>query len=167
MELKATKAVEGASWPKGGKVTFEVTAASGVPMPEKTSVTLTSEGTANFGEIVYSIADAGKTYTYTIKETSGFGSGWKATPDKITATVVVGEDNGDGTLKECKVTYSPNDATITNKFTSQKETEKKTTPKTGDDTPIAPYMLLFFAAAAIILEEAVRRRRKAAKSSEN
>ena len=34
-DLKAKIAITGASWPKGGKVTFTVTAANGVPMPEK------------------------------------------------------------------------------------------------------------------------------------
>ena len=41
VNLKAKKAVTGASWPKGGKVTFTVTAAKGIPMPEKTSLMLT------------------------------------------------------------------------------------------------------------------------------
>ena len=159
-DLKAKKARTGASWPKGGKVTFTVTASKGVPMPEKTSVTLTEAGTADFGSIEYTIGDAGKTYTYTINETSGFGSEWSAVPGKITAKVAVGEDNGDGTLKECKVTYSPNKATITNKYTGQKETEKKTTPKTGDNTPIIAYLILFLAAAMIILEESIRRLRR-------
>ena len=111
-------------------------------MPEKTSITLTEVGTADFGSVEYSIDDAGKTYTYTIKEKSGFGSSWTAVPDKITATVVVGEDNSDGTLKECKVTYSPENATITNEFTSQQKPDNKndTPVKTGDDTPITPYL---------------------------
>ena len=159
-DLKAKMAITGASWPEGGKVTFTVTAANGVPMPEKPTVSLTAAGDADFGSIKYTIGDAGKTYTYTIKETSGFGSGWTAVPDKITVTVVVGEDNGDGTLKECKVTYSPNEATITNKFTSQNETEKKPTPNTGDNTPITLYLILFLATAMIILEESIRRLRK-------
>ena len=156
-QLKAKKAVTGAAWPDGEKVTLKVTANDGVPMPEKTSVTLTKAGTADFGTIKYTLDDAGNTYTYTITETSGFGSDWSAVPDKITATVVVGEDNGDGTLKECKVTYSPKDATITNTYT-----KKKGGVKTGDETPIAPYLILFLAAAMIILEESIRRLRKGA-----
>ena len=154
VKIKAKKAISGAGWPKGVKVTFTVTAKDGVPMPDKTSVTLTEPGTADFGEVVYTLDDAGNTYTYTIKETSGFGHGWTAKPDTITVKVVVGKDNGDGTLKKCKVTYSPDDATIRNTYSDKKPV------KTGDETPIAPYLILFLGAAMIILAETIRRLRK-------
>ena len=115
--LEAAKAIEGAVWPEGAKAVFTVAAAAGVPMPENTSVTLTSAGKADFGKISYTLADAGKTYTYTITETGeGFGEGWSANPQTITATVTVGADNGDGTLKPSTVTYDPLDATITNTY---------------------------------------------------
>ena len=50
-------------------------------MPAETSKVLTAAGTADFGNISYTEADAGRTYTYTITETTdGFGEGWSATP---------------------------------------------------------------------------------------
>ena len=77
-KLEAIKELSGAEWPKGGSVTFAVTAeTTGAPMPEKASVTLTAPGTADFGEIAFDLDDAGKTYTYTITETAqGFEDGW-------------------------------------------------------------------------------------------
>ena len=81
-------------------------------MPETTSVNLTAVGSVSFVPIAYTEADAGKTYTYTIDE-DGFGDGWTGS-GSITATVVV-TDNGDGTLAT-EVTYSPEDATITNTY---------------------------------------------------
>ena len=121
-KLEATKAVEGAAWPEGATATFTVTAADGSPMPETTEVVLTKAGTADFGEVKYALKDAGKTYTYTITETGeGFGSGWSANPTEIKATVVVGKDKGDGTLEDAAVTYSPEDATITNTYTAKGE----------------------------------------------
>ena len=115
-ELKVMKAVEGAAWPAGATATFEVTAEAGTPMPEKQSVTLTAAGEANFGKIRFGIEDAGKTYVYKITETGkGFGAGWSANPGTITATVEVEADQGTGTLKT-KVTYDPENATITNRY---------------------------------------------------
>ena len=115
-ELKVMKAVEGAAWPAGATATFEVTAEAGTPMPEKQSVTLTAAGEANFGKIRFGIEDAGKTYVYKITETGkGFGAGWSANPGTITATVEVEADQGTGTLKK-KVTYDPENATITNRY---------------------------------------------------
>ena len=115
-ELKVMKAVEGAAWPAGATATFEVTAEAGTPMPEKQSVTLTAAGEANFGKIRFGIEDAGKTYVYKITEIGkGFGAGWSANPGTITATVEVEADQGTGTLKT-KVTYDPENATITNRY---------------------------------------------------
>ncbi|MDO5119664.1 MAG: FctA domain-containing protein, partial [Coriobacteriales bacterium] len=115
--LEAKKAITGADWPSGAKATFTVTANDGGPLPETTSVVLTAPGTANFGNITFSLADAGKTYKYTIDETpEGFGQGWTRSTS-ITATVVVGDDDGDGTL-ECTVSYSPSHKTITNAYTA-------------------------------------------------
>ena len=125
-KLEAVKAVEGATWPSGATATFTVAAADGTPMPATTSVTLNAPGTADFGSVSYKLADAGNTYTYTITEaTEGFGSGWSG--GQVTATVKVGEDNGDGTLKASTVTYSPEDKTITNEYSTSGEGEVKVT----------------------------------------
>ena len=90
--LEVTKAVEGAGWPAGKKLTF----------------TLDGEG----GK--YTEADAGKTYTYTISE-DGFGDGWTGSGD-VTATVKV-TDDGEGKLST-EITYDKND-TITNTYKAE------------------------------------------------
>ena len=129
--LKATKAVEGADWPSGAKVTFTLSG-DNAPMPDTTTATLTGAGAVSFGPIGYTESDAGKTYQYTITETAeGFGNGWSANPTSITAKVAV-TDNGDGTLNT-DVTYSPENATITNTYSSGNLTIKKTvTGNLGD-----------------------------------
>ena len=115
--LEVTKAIKGAAWPAGKTLTFTLDGKGGT-LPETKTVTLREAGKATFGDITYTEADAGKTYTYTITE-DGFGTGWKGAPEQITATVVV-TDNGDGTLKT-EVTYSPEDATITNTYKAEGE----------------------------------------------
>ena len=111
--LEVTKAVEGAGWPAGKKLTFTL-AGEGGTMPENKTAELSAPGKATFGAIKYTAADAGKTYTYTISE-DGFGTGWTGSGD-VTATVKV-TDNGDGTLK-ADVTYDKND-TITNTYKAE------------------------------------------------
>ena len=81
-------------------------------MPESgTSVELVEPGTAKFGTISLDETNAGKTYTYTITETAGFGDQWTAS-DPVTVKVKV-TDNGDGTLTATP-TYTPENKTITN-----------------------------------------------------
>ena len=77
---------------------------------------LTENGPVTFAAIEYDESDAGETYEYTISETGTLPGGVTKTDD-ITATVKV-TDNGDGTLKT-EVTYSPEDATITNTYTAE------------------------------------------------
>ncbi len=115
--LEAIKAIKGAGWPEDGEITFTLAGTQSAPMPAAggETRTLTEPGTATFGEITYTEADAGKTYTYTISE-DGFGDGWTGSGD-ITATVVV-TDNGNGTLKT-EITYSPEDDTITNTYEAE------------------------------------------------
>ncbi len=117
--LEVEKKLEGAAWPEGKTLTMTLAGQDGAPMPAEggESVELTAAGKATFGEIAYTEADAGKTYTYTISE-DGFGDGWTGSGD-VTATVVV-TDNGDGTLKT-EVTYSPEDDTITNTYEAEGE----------------------------------------------
>ncbi len=117
--LEVTKAITGAAWPEGKSLTMTLAGTDSAPMPAKggETATLTKEGTATFGEIAYTEADAGKTYTYTISE-DGFGEGWTGSGD-VTATVEV-TDNGDGTLAT-KVTYSPDTDVITNTYKAEGE----------------------------------------------
>ena len=111
--ITVTKALEGAEWPSSKTLTLTLAGAEGAPMPETTTATLTAEGNVSFGPIAYGLSDAGKSYEYTITE-DGFGAGWTGAPTSITATVEV-TDKGDGTLGTT-VTYSPEDATITNTY---------------------------------------------------
>ena len=121
--LTVTKAIEGAEWPEGKSITFTLTGTGNAPMPETKTATLDAVGSVSFGPIKYGLTDAGKTYTYTISE-DGFGKGWTGSDD-ITATVKV-TDKGDGTL-ETKVTYSPENATITNTYKAKGEAEIEVT----------------------------------------
>jgi pilin isopeptide linkage protein/LPXTG-motif cell wall-anchored protein len=116
VKLHATKAIGSAEWPKGKTLTFTL-AGEGGTLPEKKTVTLQSAGVAEFDAITYDESDIGKTYTYTISE-DGFGTGWTGSGD-VTATVVV-SDNGNGTLKT-DVTYSPENAVITNTYAAEGE----------------------------------------------
>ena len=96
---------EGSEWPEGGKATFTITAKD-APMPKEKFVDLTEDDESNeiTFEIEYGIKDAGKTYTYTITETTNdkFSGGWKQ-DGPVTVEVKV-TDNGDGTL-DCDMTY--------------------------------------------------------------
>ena len=111
--LEVTKAVEGAGWPAGKKLTFTL-AGEGGTMPENKTAELSAPGKATFGAIKYTAADAGKTYTYTISE-DGFGTGWTGSGD-VTATVKV-TDDGEGKLST-EITYDKND-TITNTYKAE------------------------------------------------
>ncbi len=122
--LKAKKALVGRAWQSNEKYTFTLTAKTeGAPMPEEgTTVDFTADGEKSFGTITYSEEDAGKTYQYTISETSTLPDGIAKSGD-ITATVKV-TDNGDGTLKT-EVSYDPTTDTITNTYTSSGKAELK------------------------------------------
>ena len=116
--ITVTKAIAGAAWPTGQELTFTLTGANGAPMSETTTATITAAGNVSFGPIAYDTNDAGQTYTYTISEGDGFGDGWTGSGD-ITATVEV-TDNGDGSL-HTDITYSPENATITNTYEAEGE----------------------------------------------
>lgn len=115
--LKIKKALgTGNTWPEDAKVTFTLSGNGGT-LPSTTAIDVSDTNEHSFDPITYGLADAGKTYTYTVKETGTFGDDWTVEPaDGITATVEVGaadDLNADGTLKTT-ITYSPNDFTITN-----------------------------------------------------
>ena len=110
IELKATKKLEGRKWLSGESFTFELFDESGKSLGTK-SVT---EGSpiATFDKINYTEADAGKTYTYTIKEV-GKLTGGLTKSDDITVTVEV-VDNKNGNLT-ATAKYT-NDGVITNTY---------------------------------------------------
>lgn len=111
--IVVSKEVTGAAWPKGKSLTLTIAGANGAPMPEAKTVTLDAAGSATFGPIAYKLSDAGKSYEYTITESS-FGAGWSGSPESIKATVKV-TDDGKGNLNT-EVTYSPKEAKFTNKY---------------------------------------------------
>ena len=117
VNLQVAKKVVNSTWPEGESVTFTLTGADGAPMPSTgNTATLYREGTAVFGTINYTLADAGKTYTYTISETEDFGSNWSKSGD-VTVNVTV-TDNGNGTLK-AEAVYGPQGNVITNTYAAE------------------------------------------------
>ncbi len=98
--LKAEKQLTGREFLEGDKWTFTVTAKDGIPMPERTEVTIEptegSSSTIDFGVIHYTLADAGKTYTYTITETGEVRDVKNDGSKTVTVSV---KDLGDGTLQ--------------------------------------------------------------------
>lgn len=87
-----------------GKYTFNVTAAEGTPMPEKTEAKNDSAGNVSFGKIKYTIADVfgdegtgerTKEFTYTVTETGNLDG---VDNDKAQSFKVTVKDNGDGTI---------------------------------------------------------------------
>ena len=121
IQLEATKELVGRDWLDGESFTFELFKGE-ESLGEKT-VTKDSLK-AVFDEIKYSEADAGKTYTYTIKETTNLEGKSITKSGDITATVKI-TDNGDGTLK-AEATYT-NDGKITNTYTAEGSVELQAT----------------------------------------
>ena len=122
VDIEVKKALEGRDWIEGETYTFTLYDAEGTKIEDKT----VSEDNlvAAFSTINYTEEDAGKTFTYTVKETSTLPGGISNSGD-ITVTVAVA-DNGDGTLT-ATATYTDaekeeND-TITNKYDSEGEVE--------------------------------------------
>ena len=88
------KLVNGAVPAEGQSFEFELTGQDGAPMPSVTTATTVGGARASFGDITFGASDEGKTYTYTISETSELGAGWtKAAP--VTVTVAVGVPSED------------------------------------------------------------------------
>ena len=110
IELKATKKLEGRAWLEGESFDFELFDETGKSL-DKQTVTESSP-IATFKKLNFTEADAGRTYTYTIKETSELPGGLKKSDD-ITVTVTV-EDNKNGSLT-VTADYT-NDGIITNTY---------------------------------------------------
>ena len=110
IELKATKKLEGRAWLENESFDFELFDETGKSL-DKQTVTENSP-IATFKKLNFTEADAGKTYTYTIKETSKLPGGLKKSDD-ITVTVTI-EDNKNGSLA-VTADYT-NDGIITNTY---------------------------------------------------
>ena len=105
--LAATKTISGRDFQNGDEWTFTVAADdASAPMPAQNPVTIDpmsgASAEVDFGSISYTLADVGKTYTYTITE-SGEVAG--VTNDSAKTVTVEVSDKGDGTLQ---VTNSAN-----------------------------------------------------------
>ena len=95
LSLAASKLVNGRA-PKDTQV-YDFELASGVNTPALRQTKQNAGDTVTFDRIDYTVDDAGKTYQYTVKETTQDSSG--LTVDKTVYTVMVSIlDNGDGTL---------------------------------------------------------------------
>lgn len=101
--LAGTKNIEGRSFKSGDEMTFTLTGEDGAPLPADGSNSVTikpDSGTSasfSFPEIDFTQEDVGKTYTYTVHEsTKNMGNVQNDGDKTVTVSVV---DNGDGTLK--------------------------------------------------------------------
>lgn len=86
-----------------GKFAFTLTGADGAPMPsgsdDQAKTVRNAAGNVDFGEVAYTMADAGKTYEYTIAEAATDDSPKGVSVDGGTRVVRVSvTDNGDGTI---------------------------------------------------------------------
>ena len=101
--LEATKAITGRDFRVGDEFTFTVDVPEGAPVPERTSATVRptsgAEAAVSFGNIAFTTADLGRTYTYTVHE-AGAGetvNGLTNDPFAHTVSLTV-VDAGDGTM---------------------------------------------------------------------
>ena len=120
-KLEATKVIEGRDWLDSDEFTFEL---SGEGIDTQTKTVKKGQEKAVFDAIKYTEADAGKSYTYTIKETTDLNGLSMTNSGSITATVKV-VDNGDGNLAT-EVSYT-NSGKITNTYTAKGEVELQAT----------------------------------------
>ena len=111
--LEATKKFAGATYDWSDKSFVFVLSGNGVA--ERKPVT-EANPKATFSTINYTLADAGKTYTYTISETDAGLAGVTAS-DPLTVEVAV-VDNGDGTLTATP-SYKDNLKEITNTYATE------------------------------------------------
>ena len=154
-DIAVAKQVNGAAPTADQKFDFALSAnddASAAKMPAQTTATTVGAVAASFGSVEFTLADAGKTFSYTIHETTPAAEGWTNAPD-VTVTLTVGDDNdGDGKLP-VTVEYSTatvdGTAALFNNAYKPVVPEKPSVPKTGDETP-AEAMALTAAAGATL-----------------
>ena len=114
--LEATKVLDGRDWRDGESFEFEL---SGDGIDAQKIVVTEEKPTAKFDKISYDESDAGKTYTYTIKETTDLAGMGMSNSGDITVTVEL-TDDGEGSIVP-KVTYSKEDKIIKNTYSAKGE----------------------------------------------
>jgi pilin isopeptide linkage protein len=108
LSLSAKKTVNGKEPKADQQYTFELTSGAGTPALTQTKVN--NLGIVTFDDIAYTLADAGKTYQYTVRETTQDSEGLTADKTVYTVTVTI-VDNGNGTLTVTPV-YSHGEETV-------------------------------------------------------
>ena len=154
-DIAVAKLVNGAAPAADQKFDFALSAnddASAAKMPAQTTVTTVGAIAASFGSVDFTLADAGKTFSYTIHETTPAGDGWTNAPD-VTVTLTVGDDNdGDGKLPvtvEYSTATADGAAALFNNAYKPVVPEKPSVPKTGDETPVKAMALTAAAGATL------------------
>ena len=159
--IVVVKQVNGAAPAADQKFDFALSAndeASEAKMPTQATATTFGSTAAAFGSVDFTLADAGKRFSYTIHETTPAGEGWTNAPD-VTVTLTVGDDNdGDGKLP-VTVGYSraAADAAAALFDNAYKPvmpekpvvSEKPSVPKTGDESPVEAMALTAAAGATL------------------
>ena len=110
VQLKATKRLDGGQL-KDGQFTFRLKDEQGSELDVKTN---DADGNVTFKALDYTLADVGKTFTYTITEDGGTESGYTYDTHSETVTVKV-EDAGQGKLNVV-VTYDADGAAFVNSY---------------------------------------------------
>lgn len=101
--IAVTKTVNGGTAAKDGEeFEFELLDKDGQKVDGVENVKVKAGKTAEFKALGYTLADAGKTFDYTVHEIAPAAAGWTAANDVNVQVKVT--DNGDGTLN-CAVSY--------------------------------------------------------------
>ena len=160
-DLSIRKVLRGREFKDSDSWTFTVTGNGPMPVDEEgnevTSVVISPKAgddesaMAAFGTMNYTLADAGKTFTYKISESGKIANVKNAKPIEFTVTV---SDNGDGTLTAEK---DPDDAVFV--FVNEYN-EPPITPDTGDNNMIILWTATGLFSAILIMLMAMIRRRK-------
>ena len=155
VDIAVAKQVNGAAPAADQKFDFALSAnddVSAAKMPAQTTATTVGSTVASFGSVDFTLADAGKTFSYTIHETTPAAEGWTNAPD-VTVTLTVGDDNdGDGKLPvtvEYSTATADGTAALFNNAYKPVVPEKPSVPKTGDETPVEAMALTAAAGATL------------------
>ena len=153
--IAVVKQVNGAAPAVDQKFDFVLSAndeASAAKMPAQATATTFGSAAAAFGSVDFTLADAGKTFSYTIHETTPAAEGWTNAPD-VTVTLAVGDDNdGDGRLPvtvEYSTATADGTAALFNNAYKPFAPEKPSVPKTGDESPVEAMALTAAAGVAL------------------
>ena len=159
--IAVVKQVNGAAPAADQKFDFALSANdedSAAKMPTQATATTFGSTAAAFGSVDFTLADAGKRFSYTIHETTPAGEGWTNAPD-VTVTLTVGDDNdGDGklpvTAEYSRATADGAAALFDNAYKPVMPekpvvSEKPSVPKTGDESPVEAMALTAAAGATL------------------